>query len=905
MGKFSQYIENLFKSCSAVGCDEFEESANEPEYMSNTYSFNNDGELSHLSLVGHDVLDLNQIFLFPSLKYLILRDCQISNIPETIYNLQEVIRIDFADNLIRVLPDSFCQLRNLRELRLTNNKIHQLPNDFGNLYNLIWFFADNNYLNSLPESLSKLSQLDILNLANNKIEKLPNKFGNLNSLVELYLDRNRLKLLPRSMLSMRNIDVLFLTDNKLRVDVDELARMDAADLITFIINSDGNNTELLNEFKLLVVGDERVGKTSLINRILDKDFNFNCSSTHGVDITNGLQFNDYKVNIWDFAGQEVTHQTHQFFLSKRSLYFLVIDAQTEDDSYSIYNWLSTIKTYGGNESPIIIIVNKIDLNKGYIFDKELYDKEFNIKDVIYSSAKQNTFLGTDKKCVADLTKLIIDNSKHIHGLEFRMPQAWLSVKNHIEHESYKNKSIMDLNDFESLCSKYNVLDSRDQRSLLSLLNQIGTVVAYVDDERLNIIQIIDPEWLTTAVYKIIRSEKIEQDGTLNYQILREIFLEDKSYRTHHFRWLMDLLIQFDLAFEINNNTILIPARISKAQPNFSLSSYTKGFGYRFDYHTFLKRNILSQLIVKLNKLIDSDTDKYWKRGVFLNNNLSKAVVILDEFRKSIEISISGTCISSVELRTKIVNTIRDINDNKYDVDEMIAIKDGAEVLDYQSYDFLVDLVDSGYEHHVVSVRDQATRKIKPHKVNIKKMLFGFKDDEWEQFNYIKLTSNIIGSLLLMTESRLVIKNEKENLINTRLRDSLINRGYIVSDQSLGGESESKLSEGERDIVIRCQTGQSKTIIEGLCLTSCSTRIIESHYQKLKYNYDTCGHKFNYLIVYSKSKNFDALTTKYFEYFIKKGECAWLDKLSEDAKKLRILESNIENVPIIHIIVSLK
>jgi internalin A len=87
--------------------------------------------------------------------------------------------------------------------------------------------------------------------------------------------------------------------------------------------------------------------------------------------------NDIQVNIWDFAGQEITHQTHQFFLSTRSLYLYVLDSQKEDNDSDIYHWLSVIKANGG-DSPIIVVVNKRDLNTGYSFDLNRYKDEFNI-----------------------------------------------------------------------------------------------------------------------------------------------------------------------------------------------------------------------------------------------------------------------------------------------------------------------------------------------------------------------------------------------------------------------------------------------------------------------------------------------------------------------------------------------
>jgi GTPase SAR1 family protein len=65
------------------------------------------------------------------------------------------------------------------------------------------------------------------------------------------------------------------------------------------------------------------------------------------------------LNIWDFGGQEIMHATHQFSLTKRSLYLLVIDNRKNEQQNCLEYWLKLIQTYGGN-SPVIIVGNCAD-----------------------------------------------------------------------------------------------------------------------------------------------------------------------------------------------------------------------------------------------------------------------------------------------------------------------------------------------------------------------------------------------------------------------------------------------------------------------------------------------------------------------------------------------------------------
>ncbi|MBT4627428.1 MAG: hypothetical protein HOC63_12145, partial [Rhodospirillales bacterium] len=55
------------------------------------------------------------------------------------------------------------------------------------------------------------------------------------------------------------------------------------------------------------------------------------------------------------------HATHQFFLSHRSLYILVLDGRRDEKTEY---WLKNIESFGGN-SPILIVMNKIDQNPSF------------------------------------------------------------------------------------------------------------------------------------------------------------------------------------------------------------------------------------------------------------------------------------------------------------------------------------------------------------------------------------------------------------------------------------------------------------------------------------------------------------------------------------------------------------
>ena len=87
------------------------------------------------------------------------------------------------------------------------------------------------------------------------------------------------------------------------------------------------NVDHLYEAKMLIVGEGGAGKTSLLRRLYqpekplptEKDHQGYLDIPARVTLQNGRRF---RLNVWDFGGQEIYHATHQFFLTRRSLYVI-------------------------------------------------------------------------------------------------------------------------------------------------------------------------------------------------------------------------------------------------------------------------------------------------------------------------------------------------------------------------------------------------------------------------------------------------------------------------------------------------------------------------------------------------------------------------------------------------------
>ncbi|HEX8472611.1 MAG TPA: leucine-rich repeat domain-containing protein, partial [Pyrinomonadaceae bacterium] len=279
-------------------------------------------------------------------------------------------------------------------LNLSGEKLTELPESICNLTQLQVLDLSGNRLTSLPESIYQLTQLQDLVLSGNRLASLPESIGWMTELKRLYLDYNQLIALPESLKNLKSLKRLYLHgNNALHLPAEVLGAKwqvyrheeaaNPAEILNYYFLVRGGPRPL-NEAKLILLGRGAVGKTSLVNRLLHNQFRFGEEKTEGIRITEWpLRLNgneDVRLNVWDFGGQEIMHATHQFFLTQRSLYLLVLNGRAGGEEADAEYWLKLIESFG-DESPVIVVLNKIkehpfDLNRRALRQKYPFIRHF-------------------------------------------------------------------------------------------------------------------------------------------------------------------------------------------------------------------------------------------------------------------------------------------------------------------------------------------------------------------------------------------------------------------------------------------------------------------------------------------------------------------------------------------------
>ncbi|RNA37676.1 serine threonine- kinase pats1 [Brachionus plicatilis] len=214
----------------------------------------------------------------------------------------------------------------------------------------------------LPSIIFQMTYLETLDLSFQSIEQIPDEIENLKNLYSLIL--NNCILLQSVSPKLANLSLIKLSLSNclsLVTPPPEIVDRGMDSVMAYLKRLISGSVEL-KRTKLMLVGLGQAGKTSLAQAL--KGF-----KKEKCDVTDGISIDDWHVDLddgsqlsfsmWDFAGQSVYYNTHQFFLSSRSIYLLVWNVRLGSEYAGLEFWLSSISCHSPS-APVVIVGTHID-----------------------------------------------------------------------------------------------------------------------------------------------------------------------------------------------------------------------------------------------------------------------------------------------------------------------------------------------------------------------------------------------------------------------------------------------------------------------------------------------------------------------------------------------------------------
>ena len=629
-----------------------------------------------------------------------LSSCGLQKLPDELWDLPYLRilhlgnffinpELNTSPNRLTVLPRKIEKLQNLQVLSLRDQPIQVEGPDPLNLPKLVHLELFGTGHDAYPTSfcIPSLEQMGIDNLS----QPLPAQFSSMRLLTALYLNRcsiqsslhrlapmKRLRTLslpycdiatlPAFVADWTNLISLCVEDTPLFEKLPPEARkLKAQELIRYILKMQGDTLqEFFNESKLVIVGQGQVGKSSLLERLVYETY-MDKLSTEGIRIEPWHFFRnseEYRLNLWDFGGQEIYHATHQFFLTRQSLYLLVWDALQEDEHGRIDYWLRTIQSLAG-DSPIFIVINKCDNNIGRLkpIDWDSYQKRFpQIERIFRVSCRDN--LGIDT-----LREAIQERAVSLPLMKTKWFSEWLNARTALEKLA-TTKNHISYDEYCRICREQGVADE-DAPILAKYLHNLGVLLYYHEDTLLRDMVILSSEWGTDAVYKILDQQQRQlkdRNGILYANSDLEVIWDDHTrYPTKYHQHLLNLMENFQLTFSIDKNTYLVTELLeSTAITRDDLPfNFGQTLNFRYDYD-FMPAGIMTRFIVAANEYLDTvdGVKQCWHKGAYLRYDTAYARVELNDSmpNRHVMIQVSGSNPRHCqELLTYIRQTLDKIN----------------------------------------------------------------------------------------------------------------------------------------------------------------------------------------------------------------------------------------------------
>jgi len=641
-------------------------------------------DLFFLDLGGNQITDLSPLKELKQLTDLNLRDNQINDI-SPLQKLELLNKLSLSSNQT---IDLFLlnELKQLKELEVSDCKIINLSllKELKQL-EMLWLFncqlsdlSPLKELNQLTDlSLNKI-QLNDLNLLKElkelKVLRLPNcqiidlnPLKALNQLTQLWLFQNNITDLS-PLRELKNLKELAVFVNPIKnIDTEIIKEFNCCQSLRDYWSAIDRYGETENkQLKILLLGNGRVGKSSVTDRLIDDTFDSQKASTHAIYLRPwSLPFDETKLDIkvWDFGGQDIYHGTHRLFMRNRTLYLLVWDAVSEYKAtnadpagnefrnFRLHYWLDYISRFSPC-CPIIIVQNKAgeqQENDERAPDKiEELKQRYHIVDYIsLSTAKGGAKIKELEQKIQKAVRTMDDVLRPI-------PLPWQTVRERLDQLALAEDSIT-YEHYQSICEEEHIseISPSSEKSLIEFLHATGTVYysAEVSDQI-----ILNQRWAIEAIYSLFdrdetyfrllekghgrftRTELAETVWKAYSKATQEVFLGFMRSAELCFKLIGDSWENKDTDVYIAPQ--LLPD-ISHEKQARRLAHYGDVLHLRYR-HEFYHEGILHRFIARVGQKIDNVSD-FYRNFIEVQDERGNRALIQEIERKTDSSSdLSGT-----------------------------------------------------------------------------------------------------------------------------------------------------------------------------------------------------------------------------------------------------------------------
>ncbi len=461
-------------------------------------------------------------------------------------------------------------------------------------------------------------------------------------------------------------------------------------------------TQKVNEARLLLLGQGGSGKTTLKEKLRDKNAKMPepDATTLGIEVTlmphQTSDGGDFTVHVWDFGGQNIQKYAHQFFLSDSVVYAVLSNEREQNPNFQY--WLNIIELLG-KDSPMFIVQNERDGHaeplKNITQIQERFPKNFkSVEQVNLKNA------ATDARFDILKQRLFYEATQLPHTRR-EFLSSFVNVRRKLQTLSETEHSIS-YKDFKKLCRDEGIEDELLMQDYAQTFTFLGIALHFSDDIHLKTQVFLRPKWIIDALFKLLYHPKVEQQqGRFSENDADNIWCEPEHDGMHGV--LLRLMEKFHLCYPIEGSkNCIVPQRLPARTEAFVPPADATQVLYRYK---FMPSGILTQLTCRLHHRIEGAS--VWSDAVqFVDKSgMGRAFVRELQSEHSIEINAFGN--QKADILNQVVDILDDIHANSKfgnlrfeklvpcPCAECANRRSRQEEAEFFDYDFLLELLREG------------------------------------------------------------------------------------------------------------------------------------------------------------------------------------------------------------------
>ena len=633
---------------------------------------------------------------------------------------------------------------------------------------------------------------------------------------------------------------------------------------------------MLNEIRVLFLGDGEAGKSHIIRRLLKLRLEEEAvpdstgDATPGVEILHGtyelIGGRRVRLNFWDFGGQEILHSMHRIFITDQTVCVIVLNARSDTQDDRAQYWLRFIQSVSP-KMPVLLVLNKMDQN----LNASLNEYELTRLYPLLEPAICISAMKDDDQTIRDgLLKQLLRQVGAMNALQTKMPANWWKVKEALQSS---RKSYIREDAYRDLCKLHNIGDDVCMQ-LLEWFNIMGVGYRCDSPERIGTYMILRPEWVTNAVYAILFNRHSDvRNGIVSRESLNDLLRDTKNiqcvdpgmgYSSDEVDYVIQMMRRYSLSYYITTEQREFIPMLCRRNASAEVGRYaddpgTAEFLIRFEY---LPDALLFHMMVEHYQ--ELDRGNVWLTGArFVEPGTGSSAIIKREgetlrlYVRSERFYPPATEYRDT-LRRRIREIIRDHLPQLKILEECVVYKHhgGTEIFDFER---LSRWQSKGTEY--------CYSKLCEEPLVVQSILN--QTNQADQERKEQLLEELMSACKKMQE---VSQHREEDRRNKQLMHILSGRPVqgkklIVLDQSQGGRGKTGIKMGERDLIISTEPDTPWVILEALNISGAKDKgTWKSHLDKLLDHYNPYGLKTLILLSYinCEQKGFATVVKGYRE-----------------------------------------